>query len=228
MKENENALFARAESLLIGRLSRNLLRPRIGLAEELLEGSYRHQLERFFCDKQGHVEEGIGEAFELLDRFLDEIKGLTAEELRLMLEVDYNRLFVGPGHLLAPPYESYYESVRADAGLGRLRTQAEREVTAIYAEHGYTMPDVFVDLPDHAAIELEFISLLMEKEAQLWENGSNDEAAALQADIAGFVNGHFAAWFPQCAARIRAEAKTGFYPMVALLACRLLLADTEG
>ena len=141
--------------------------------------------------------------------------------MRLELEVDYNRLFVGPGKLIAPPYESYYASENSEHG-GRLRTQDEFAVKMAYAANGYAMPEQFVDLPDHAAIELDFLALMARDEAAAWEAGDSQRAFYLQQEADAFAAQHPARWFATCAERVDAGARTAFYPAVMRFACVML------
>ena len=77
---------------------------------------------------------------------------LTAETIEETV-VEYARLFIGPFTLVAPPYGSVYlekgERVLGDSTLA---------VRKFYECEGLKLPDDFKDMPDHIAVELEFMS----------------------------------------------------------------------
>lgn len=73
------------------------------------------------------------------------------------LEYDFNRLFVGPGKLLAAPYESTY--------LNPDRVLMQRETLAVrrfYERAGLELIEKNHEPDDHIALELEFICYLFE------------------------------------------------------------------
>jgi len=86
--------------------------------------------------------------------FEDELSALknsnsTPEEL----ELEYNRLFYGPGELLCPPYESIYKEKK-------LFGKATLEVINIYGKYDFQLNKEITEIPDHIALELEFMSFL--------------------------------------------------------------------
>ncbi|MEA5019482.1 MAG: molecular chaperone TorD family protein [Gordonibacter sp.] len=212
--------YARADAALLGLLSTCLLRPSVVLVAELCDGTLvsklRALLELAPADKIECLLDGIDEQARLL-------RNLSDDEARLVLEVEYNRLFVGPGEVLAPPYESYYESSRASAGRGWLRTQAERDVVQAYAECGFAMPENFVELPDHVAVELEFLALLASREAEAWDINKREVALALQASAAEFIVQHLGTWLESCAALVEPVARQPFYAAILSLSCVAIL-----
>lgn len=214
MVESVAAEFARAESALVGLLSRGLLRPDAAFVHTVQEESYVSQLAGLL---EVSGSEAAAGALGALCLFSEGCANDDPEDVRLMLEVDYNRLFVGPNSLLAPPYESYYESEGTCPGTGRLRTQAEKDVVRIYAEHGFEVSDESAELPDHVAIELEYLSRLCVAEAEAWEAGDDQAALSLQEDHALFVDQHIGTWFGWLAQKINEGARYPFYPAVALL-----------
>ncbi|MEG2477370.1 TorD/DmsD family molecular chaperone [Gordonibacter sp.] len=211
----DQASYARADGALLGLLSRCLLRPSAALAVELRAGILPSTLRSLVgaCSMPEMVDalDGIDEQARLL-------RAVSEDEARLLLEIEYNRLFVGPGEVLAPPYESYYESSRASAGRGWLRTQAEREVSRAYAESGFTLSEDLVELPDHVAVELEFLALLAGREADAWAAGNEASALALQVCAADFIVQHLGTWIESCGALVAPAARQPFYAAIFLLA----------
>lgn len=210
---------ARIEGEVFSILSRCLLRPVLGTARDVQEGKVTGRLEDL-------LDRGSSDAVSsALDdiRFVEhELAKIDLESARLALEVEYNRLFVGPGHVLAPPYESYWDSELRQAGSGRLRTAVERDVARAYAACGLEVPRPLAELPDHMAIELEFLSHMAVKEAEAWEEGDGREAARLSAAAEEFAREHPRAWAGAFSERVREGARMRFYPALSSLAALLV------
>ena len=212
---------AKVAAALWGTLARGLLRPTVELAADVRSGAYAGTLAALLDEG---ADERLAQAMEVLRAYgaVAADPARTDDDVRLELEIDYNRLFVGPGKLLAPPYESFYASEAMGGEGGRLRTEDEFAVKMAYAVNGYAMPEVFVDLPDHAAIELDFLALLARDEVAAWEAGEAERALELQREADAFAAQHPACWFASCAARVDAGSRLGFYPAVMRIACVML------
>lgn len=105
---------------------------------------------------------------------------------------EYNRLFwVKP---LAPPHETFYRDRS-----GQLRGWMTSELEGIYAENGLTISPTLNEMPDHLAVELEFMSHLCSN-----TQTRNNEVieAAIQSQRA-FLTQHLAKWFPKFAKRVK-------------------------
>jgi TorA maturation chaperone TorD len=78
------------------------------------------------------------------------------ESLELLDE--YERLFVGPGQVPCPPYESFW---REDVSVDIRRTlmgPCTAELKELYCELGLQVSSLSGELPDHVAVELEAIA----------------------------------------------------------------------
>lgn len=221
---DELASIALVDASLSGLLSRCLLRPTLELAAEIRSGGLHRSLTDLIDDA---ADDGIGQAIGWIVSFQEQLATMSVEKSRLILEVDYNRLFVGPGRLLAPPYESFYKTGRSEDGRGHLRGQPEREVHAEYRSHGYRMPESFVDYPDHIAVELEFIAVMTEEEANAWRRGDADRALSIQQYVDSFRSRHPASWFPEFKGDVHSGARHVFYPAVTNLIETLVLPACE-
>ena len=200
---------AASTAILWGALAQSLLRPTAEFAADLKSGAFVGKLGSVVS---GEASMNLMQSLRLLAEFGAENHGLSDDELRLKLEVEYNRLFVGPLKLIAPPYESYYASARADGEGGRLRTQDEFDVRAAYKAAGYDMPAEFVDLPDHIAIELNFLAILARDEVDAWEAGETSHAVALQDAADDFAAEHPCRWLAQLCDRVDEGASLPVYP----------------
>jgi TorA maturation chaperone TorD len=143
-------------------------------------------------------------------------RGLEAafagQELETLL-VDYTRLFLGPVNPLAQPYASFWR-----AGEKALMQESTMAVLALYAEGDFEMDEDFRDLPDHVAVELEFLYLLNFRIHRL--AAGTDGAAdlpRLHALRQRFLDEHLAAWIGPFAQAVQAGAECAFYREVAAL-----------
>jgi TorA maturation chaperone TorD len=77
------------------------------------------------------------------------------------LQLDYTRLFLGPFEILAKPYGSVYlDGEKVVMGDSTVRAQA------LYREGRFDVAEDFRELPDHIAVELEFLYLMTYSIAQ--------------------------------------------------------------
>lgn len=204
--------LARADASLAALIAKGFLRPHIEFVETLRDGSYVAQL-RELLDASG--DERIDAALDAIQAQGSELADLDAEQARLVMEVDYNRLFVGPGMLLAPPYESFYRSEPDENGRGTICGAPMLAVKNFYDRFGTHMPDQFVDYPDHIAFELEFLSLLAQEEASCWDAQDADGARTFQQGAAQFRSDHLGVWAARFAADVKAGSEIKFYPALA-------------
>lgn len=114
------------------------------------------------------------------------------------LEAEYARLFVGPGRPVAHPYESVHRE-------GRVMGDCTLAVRRSYATEGLA-PEGH-SLPDHVAVELEFMTHLTRREAEAWEQGDEERALACLRQQEAFLSGHLGLWLPRfCQQVLNGEA----------------------
>lgn len=213
MGYQEEIGLARAQERLFGLLAACLTRPDRELANALMRGDVSARFGDLLSFGSGdRIESALG----AIASFERDCAESSVDDVRLCLEVDYNRLFVGPAALLAPPYESCYASEAKGSG-GRLRTEEERAVAAEYRRYGYAVPEPLVELPDHIAVELEFLSRMAGREARAWESGAAEAADAMRFAQASFLENHLRTWAGTFATRVESGARTAFYPGAAAL-----------
>ncbi len=149
-------------------------------------------------------EEDVSEGLHLLASFCERWDPATHDELVW----DFNRLFVGPGEMLAPPWESVHRSKT------RLTFQEPTlEVRGIYQQFGIEAPAIHREPDDHLALELAFFAHLSElaTEAETRTDTatpSRDRCLEAQRD---FLHDHLLAWVPGCLAMVLAHAETDYY-----------------
>lgn len=128
----------------------------------------------------------------------------AGEDLQTLL-VDYTRLFLGPVDPRARPYEASWLKD------GVLMQDATLDVLAHYREGGFEIDEEFRDLPDHIAVELEFVYALTFEQARAGVAGETAARAAAAGLQRRFVERHLGAWVGPFTAALHAGAETAFY-----------------
>lgn len=134
------------------------------------------------------------------------IKSCSSDDLR----VEHARLFVGPYELVAAPYGSVY----LDGGK-RVMGDSTMEVIKTYEQEGLIRDEDCKDLPDHIAVELEFVSFLLCKELEALEKSDTDAATAYAAKQQAFLQTSVQTWVPDFCENIRGGTDSEFYTALA-------------
>ncbi|MFN3477256.1 MAG: molecular chaperone [Candidatus Methylomirabilales bacterium] len=132
------------------------------------------------------------------------------EKLLADLRLEYTRLFIGPYGLPVPPYESVYRE-RTVMGASTL------DVLRRYEEAGFIFSPSFKELPDHVAVELEFLALLSSEEAEAWERGDTAKAFHLLRLEEAFLRDHLGEWIGGFSDRLVSSTEGPFYQAMAEL-----------
>lgn len=130
---------------------------------------------------------------ELIQAGFEKLLNCTKEEFEV-LEFDFNRLFVGPGKLLAAPYEAAY--------LNQNRVLMQRETLAVrrfYQQAELELVEKNHEPDDHIALELEFICYLFQRYLE------NDDDSALEM-IDLFLQEHLILWTADFCETIRTQS----------------------
>ena len=133
----------------------------------------------------------------------------------------YTALLVGPGQGYVPPYASIYLHP-AESGKRQLWGPAAEAVEALYTEAGLAIAPGQPRVPDHLALELQFMQHLCAREADAEVRGDVTEAGAWRERQQAFLRVHLWPWLPRFASRL-ADAATAAHPIYRGLT-RLLLA----
>ncbi len=135
---------------------------------------------------------------------------------------DFNRLFVGPGEMLAPPWESVYRSKT------KLTFQEPTlQVRALYEEFGVQAPALHREPDDHLALELAFLATLSERAIEAAARGDGEQLGRCLRAQQEFLHDHLLAWAPGCLALVEAHAETDYYRGAARLARGSLAASAR-
>ncbi|MDP2640709.1 MAG: molecular chaperone TorD family protein [Betaproteobacteria bacterium] len=133
----------------------------------------------------------------------------AAEGYQALL-LDYTRLFLGPNHIIAKPYGSVWLE-----GGNTVMGESTMAVQALYQEGGFDMSEECREVPDHVAVELEFLYLLIYRENEAHRDGKPEVLEAKTALRKRFLDEHLGRWVGPFTAAMRAGAQTGFYRQLA-------------
>jgi len=143
----------------------------------------------------------------------------AAQDLQTLL-VDYTRLFLGPVNALAQPYGSFWLKVPEQGD-----DTAPPDVVQLYSEGGFDINEDLGELPDHLAIELEFLYLLTFNANRAKASGDLAALAATEQLQGQFLSQHLSAWISPFADAVRVGAETDFYRELAEFTQRFVLSQ---
>ena len=132
-------------------------------------------------------------------------EAFAAENLQTLL-VDYTRLFLGPVQTLAQPYGSFWLKAPAQA-----QDNPPLALLDLYSEGGFVIDEEFRELPDHVAVELEFLYLLTFTRNQAHALGKTSDVSSTELLQRRFLDEHLGAWIGPFAAAVKSGAETAFY-----------------
>lgn len=143
------------------------------------------------------------EAVAGFSRFVDAHREKDDEAFYYLLAVEYTRLFVNAvPRVPCPPYESVY---REGATMG----ESTIAVLSRYQEGGLEVQRNFHDLPDHVAVELEFLHYLLTK----GDTQAHDR----------FVREHSSRWVSAFSSAVADNDRIGFYRHAAAILDRMIM-----
>ncbi len=122
------------------------------------------------------------------------------------LLLDYTRLFLGPMDILAKPYGSVWLDEEKT-----LMGESTMAVLELYQEADFEMDEEFKELPDHIAVELEFLYLLIFRENEARQSGDETRIAAVLDLQKRFLTQHLGAWIAKLTSAMKATAQCDFY-----------------
>lgn len=137
---------------------------------------------------------------------LSEQKAVAAfiREVPNALEIaqrDYVKLFIGPGKLPAPPWESVYAT-----GKDVLFQESTIEVRKAYRSAGYQATGYPHEADDHLAIELGFMQRLSDDSQAACEQNDIERLRLLISQQILFLEEHLCVWLPQFCERLSSDA----------------------
>jgi putative dimethyl sulfoxide reductase chaperone len=165
----------------------------------------------------GSEEPKVSAGLALLQLWARESQGGMTDEAFEALCNDYTRLFVGPGMVLAPPWESVHCNEE------RLVFQEQTlEVRAWYRRFGLEAERLHQEPDDHIGLELVFLAHLARLGLEALEAGDGPALAGLLASQRAFLLEHPLRWTSVWCSQVEAQARTGFFQGMALLTVGML------
>lgn len=161
------------------------------------ESLLRHFSESFEC---GSVREYAGQLRRELAEQPDK------KTFLLVLRQEYNRLFVGPDRLVAPPWESVYGTQEK-----LLFGEPEAAVRRVYRRFGLALATAG-EPADHFALELAFMARLCALAA-----AEADKVREMLTGQREFLVEHLLKWVPNWAGDVCQESPNGFWRNLAAL-----------
>ncbi len=140
------------------------------------------------------------------------------------LAVDYAGLFLGPGPHV-PPYESVFVGPDAGDGQGSLCGEPAVRMRRLAEEEGLEISPELTAIPDHLAVELEYMQRLASAEAEQWLAGDHAAAAAIREKQRVFLDEHLGRWLPAFVSRVAEASRSSFYRKMAELAGEFTAED---
>jgi putative dimethyl sulfoxide reductase chaperone len=168
-----------------------------------------------FADFPVRLDGDAGVALQQVDEAL---RALEVEELR----ADFRQLYVGPGPMTAPAWESVY---RNEDHL--LFDKHTLQVRAFYARHGMEFVEINKAPEDALSIELEFMRTLAERIVQAINDDDVETEQNLVNEQLLFLKQHLLIWVPKCVKLTQKHAKTAFYSNLADVLQGFLIWDEQ-
>ncbi|TKJ33800.1 MAG: hypothetical protein CEE38_19435 [Planctomycetes bacterium B3_Pla] len=145
------------------------------------------------------------ECSEIAGRMQEAMKHSTAQKLL----IEYTRLFIGPFKSLVPPYSSLY------FGSDTLMSDETVWVVDFYRKAGLKFDQETKEVPDHIAIETEFMYWLIHNEINALDAGDRDKSFSLWENQREFFDKHYKKWAPEFCERVATETNDEYFRVLA-------------
>lgn len=184
------------------------------LADIMQDGSTSEAFAAFATE-----ENGLSHAADFLKKtvehaadagFLDDIYG------------EYMRMFVGPGKIIAPFWESVYRDPREI-----LFTETTADVRRRYQAEGYRLDAESREAEDSIALQMDFLANLTQRTLQALETGDCAEYERLVNVQHDFECDHMTYWVPLFAERARNSRTKVLYPQLCEYAADFVAFDVQ-
>ena len=167
-----------------------------------------------FAETRSEVQEGM----RLLQNWIMQNRDGLTEEKFDEIQSDYTRLFIGPGKVLAPPWESvYFNDTRT------IFDERTLEVREWYRRFGVELIHVRKEPDNHLGLELAFLAHLAGKALLALENSGHDDAKVFIEAQHEFASEHVFSWVGAFFDLVESKAHTDFYRGISLVTKGVLL-----
>lgn len=141
-----------------------------------------------------------------VQKMQDSLKKYTSQDLL----IEYARLFIGPFKIQVPPYSSLY------FGEKTLMSNVTIWVLEYYQKAGLDFDKNVKDLPDHIAVETEFLYYLLFNEINELKLGNIENMRKFHDLQVHFINNHYRIWVPNFCKEIVEKSQNDFYKALAV------------
>ncbi len=157
------------------------------------------------------LETKLDEAFaEGEPSFLDKVK------------TEYTKLLVGPGKLVAYPWESTYVGSET-----LLFQESTLRVRQFYRKYGY-LPQGYPHVADdHISLELHFMAKLSQRALEAFQKDDMNTMRYMLEGQQVFMKYHLLNWIPQYAENMKKSKTTYMYPQFALAVDAFIQVDNQ-
>ena len=224
MRTHENIKAAERRSRGWRTLALAFYEPTLEWVQALLEGTLAAELEASI-DRPEVGREKFAASLELVGDFVEKGRQRDPEKLLKDIKIEHARLFVGPGAMLAPPYESVYRDRDPLSKKPIIMGPSTLAVQRTYHRHGLRLIPSHKDIPDHLATELEFMYFLCSNEQQAWETGDTEDAKELRRAQLKFLQEHLAVWLPSFCQQVQSSATCDLYQALAAILSEFVVAE---
>lgn len=208
------AQISLARSNIFGLLAFAFFDPTPNFVQQIGDHTYFSELNGYFKDLTVK-DPSVMQALEPLKEYLAELTNLLPEELLHELKIEYARLFIGPGPMVVPPFETFYGSAKKNQQVLLMVSPAAMAVENAYLEAGVAVPQNRREPPDHFATEMEFLYFLSKQESDAWATGKNAAAKKWRRRELAFLDGHLAKWGCEFCRAVKEQSLHPFYRAIA-------------
>lgn len=135
---------------------------------------------------------------------------------------EYDRLFTPGETILAPVYETEYAMDTIFA-----KTKELADLNGFYNAYGLEVSESNRERSDHISIELEFMAMLLVKEAYARNEGWDDKANVCLESRKKFLKDHIGRWGPTFCTLVKHKSDVEFYKVLAGLTADLINKDLK-
>ncbi|MBR5474927.1 MAG: molecular chaperone TorD family protein [Lachnospiraceae bacterium] len=145
-------------------------------------------------------------------RFTQKLDGKLTENEKFMdnLKSEYTKLLIGPGRLVAYPWESTYNGKE-----NLLFQESTLRVRQFYRTYGYLPQEYPHVADDHIALELHFMAKLSQRALDAFQADDLETCHNLLDGQKVFLKYHMLNWIPQYAENIKKSKTAHMYPQFA-------------
>ena len=140
-----------------------------------------------------------------INKYLNLLKCVSSSDLT-ELEAEFTRLFIGPGKIPAPPYESYYTSRKK-----LLMQESTIAVRRKYLKAGLIMKRLYSIPDDHLVSEFEFMYYLCNKSYEEFIGRKNEKSVNFLQMQEEFLEQHLSIWIPDFCESIINSTNNDFF-----------------